>query len=82
MRFGIVASVGDITPYLNNLKSTFNVSNIDHRSAVVIIDTMDEFMDMWRAVFNCPIILSMTGPYGDVDAPYRIEICESDPREP
>ena len=75
MRFGIVASSKDITPYLNDIKYIFKiVEDIKPGSVVVIMDDLSELMDVWRSV-NCPIVLFRDRCNNcGVDAPYIIEI--------
>lgn len=88
MRFGIVASSKDITPYLPHLKaSRFEIEDIktdvdiwgddptmvSTLSAVAIIDNITDLMELW-SICDHPIILSRTDSHDDINAPYKIEI--------
>ena len=74
MRFGIVASCGNISPYLNHIKYIFDiVEDVKPGSVVVIMDNLSDLVDIWRIV-NCPIMLSRENNNNDINAPYIIEI--------
>lgn len=83
MKYGVVASSGDLKPYLtfwdfHDVKTDSDIwdddpSMVSVISATVIIDTLQELMD-FRSRMDKPIIIGIAHKYDRFDAVNKIEI--------